>query len=703
MKYRKMSFYLTAYGKYLMLASIVLLLVLGTSVTVYASETDEIVTSDASSDTVYTVTEIKNSDELSNLAPFEIARRASSQDTEALLQYLRDNNLLTVTATITDNNGEILGEEDLRVAWDCTNNSTSGANVAVCGEYTETGTILLPDNYQWGEDVINTLKLTVIVYEPELIEIVELISYESDFNMAFSLAQGADIDAFLDGVSLQQTCDFKDAAGNIYLCPIVYHTEAIRTDELGIYYITATFEAPDNCYFSEELNIPTYSIPISVQAPGQPRLDVSYIGTFTRFIYFPWTTSDIDLNTMEVWVSENEGEWRQMEPDDEVYVHSIELQIDPWMLTEDNSYRIQVKYEGGQTGIASFTYGWDVLSDKEYIEGDRDGGDTDGNPPQDSNDDESTNAAPPQGSNDDESVNAAPPQGSNDDESVNAAPPQDSNDNESTNAAPPQGSNDDESTNAAPPQDSNDDESVNAAPPQDSNDDESTIAAPPQGSDNGESTIAAPPQGSDNDESTIAAPPQDFTNITDSSENVPYLQGSEIRLMLENLGAARFSAETIMLDIPADAIASLDISDTDRLLVTILPLENNGFSIDILKNDVAVTTIPSMQISLPYQPVENTTPVLINEAGREVATGDYKPDTGLVSFTISETGTFYLKDIKAPAQEAYTVKTLTATEISTVKENNDNSVPKLIAITAAITIPCSAAATTLIYTKKRRR
>ena len=79
MKYRKMSFYLTAYGKYLMLASIVLLLVLGTSVTVYASETDEIVTSDASSDTVYTVTEIKNSDELSNLAPFEIARRASSQ------------------------------------------------------------------------------------------------------------------------------------------------------------------------------------------------------------------------------------------------------------------------------------------------------------------------------------------------------------------------------------------------------------------------------------------------------------------------------------------------------------------------------------------------------------------------------------------------------------------------------------------------
>ncbi len=651
MKYRMMSFYLTAYGKYLMLASIVLLLVFGTSVPVYASETDEVVASDASSDTVYTITEIQNIDELSNLAPFKIARRASSQDTEDLLQYLQDNNLLTVTATITNNDGEILGEKELKVAWDCTNNSTLGANVAVCGEYTETGTILLPDNYQWGEDVINTLKLTVIVYEPEPIEIVELISLESDFfNKAFSIAQGTDIDVFLDNASLQQACDCKDAAGNMYLCPIVYHTDAVRTDALGIYYITAAFEAPDNCYFSEDLNIPTYSIPISVQAPEYPRLDVSYIGAF-NYIHFPWVASDGKCSTMEVWVSENEGEWRMMELDDEVYIHTNLLQIDPYMMAEGNSYRIQVKYEGGQTGIASFTYGKNTLSDQGYIEGDRDGGDTDGNPPEDSEDDESTDHTPPSDSADYES--------------------------------------------------SSNPETAETAPTPDAVIPENTISE-----DVISETVISEAVVSEvvvSESNSSAEAPTAAKDDTSAERTKPYLLGSEISLMLENLGSARFSAEAIMLDIPADTITALDISDTDQLLVTVLPLENNGFSITILKNDVAVTTVPSMQISLPYEPAENATPVLVNEAGREVATGDYKPETGLVTFTISETGTFHIKEVKTASQDSYAVKTLTAPEISGSDHTNGNFVFRLIAVILAVVFTGSATIAVLIFIKKRRR
>lgn len=669
MKYKKISFHSTAYGKYLMLSSIVLLLVFGTSVPVYASETDEIVTSDASSDTVYTVTEIKNSDELSNLAPFEIARRASSQDTEALLQYLRDNNLLTVTATITDNNGEILGEEDLRVAWDCTNNSTLGANVAVCGEYTETGTILLPDNYQWGEGVINTLKLTVIVYEPAPIEIVELISYESDFNKAFSLAQGADIGTFLDEVSLQQACDCKDAAGNVYLCPIVYNTEAVRTDALGIYYITAAFEAPDNCYFSEELNIPTYSIPISVQAPEHPRLDVSYIGAF-NYIHFPWVASDGKCSTMEVWVSENEGEWRMMELYDEVYIHTNLLQIDPYMMAEGNSYRIQVKYEGGKTGIASFTYGKNALTDKGYLEGDRDGGDTDGNPPEDSEDDES--------------INSTPPEDDRDDENTDHTPPSDSADNES----------------------SSNPETVETAPTPDAVIPENAVSEDVISETAISEAVVSKEVVSESnsiENKEIAEAPIVAKDDTSAERTKPYLLGSEISLMLENLGSARFSAEAIMLDIPADTITALGISDTDQLLVTVLPLENNSFSIEILKNDVAVTTVPSMQISLPYEPAENATPVLVNEAGREVATGDYKPDTGLVTFTISETGTFHIKEVKAASQDSYAVKTLTAPEISDSDHTNGNFVFRLIAVILAVVITGSATVAVLIFIKKRRR
>lgn len=672
MKYRMMSFYLTAYGKYLMLASIVLLLVFGTSVPVYASESvlslesdtetpvsdTEITASDTQSDQIYTVTKIDSSEQLANLEPFEIARRASSQDTEVLYNYISDNNLLTVTATITDSSGKTF-DKSLNVIWDCTTNSPSGVNVSVCGEYTETGTIQLPDDsYHWGEGVINTLNFTVIVYEPELIEIVEIIPLESDFDKAFSLAQGADIDAFLDEASLQQACDCKDAAGNEYLCPIVYHTDAVRTDALGIYYITAAFEAPDNCYFPEELNIPTYSIPISVQAPEYPRLDVSY--TLGDYVIFPWVTSDSITATMEVLLSENEGEWRMLELDYEANISNEMLTLYrnayPPIFTEGNSYRIQVKYEGGQTGIASFTYGENALTDKGYLEGDRDGGDTDGNPPEDSEDDESTDHTPPSDSADNES--------SSNPETAETTPTPD----------------------AVIPENIVSEDVIS----------ETAIS---------EAVVSKEVVSESNsiENKEIAEAPIVAKDDTSAERTKPYLLGSEISLMLENLGSARFSAEAIMLDIPADTITALGISDTDQLLVTVLPLENNSFSIEILKNDVAVTTVPSMQISLPYEPAENATPVLINEAGREVATGDYKPDTGLVTFTISETGTFHIKEVKAASQDSYAVKTLTASEISDSDHTNGNFVFKLIAVILAVVFTGSATVAVLIFIKKRRR
>ena len=109
-----------------------------------------------------------------------------------------------------------------------------------------------------------------------------------------------------------------------------------------------------------------------------------------------------------------------------------------------------------------------------------------------------------------------------------------------------------------------------------------------------------------------------------------------------------------------------------------------------------------MQISLPYQPSENTTPVLINEDKEKVADGDYEPQTGLASFTINETGTFYIQDEEVPLQDSFAANTLTATEISTSDKETDTSVYTLIAIAATVMI-CFAAATIFIHTKRRRR
>ena len=667
---------LTVYGNFLLLSLIVLLGAFGASMRVYANEavpqsisanaiqasvsTDA---SDTSSTASYTVIGIENCEQLSNLSTFEIVR-GESQNTNPILYHILNNNLLKVNATIEDQNGTI-SPKTLSVLWSVTSSETTMTDTTVCGEYQETGIIQLPDaTYQWGEDVLSVLTLPVKVYDPvEPIEIVELEEVWNEFSTAFSLEQNGSIEELLSRVAIQTTWPCYDASGNEYICPVIYNTENVRENTVGIYDITATFEAPLNCRFSDSLIVPSYSMPITVQASGHPRLDLSYISPNYEYILFPWITSGIDLDSMEVWLSENDGEWRMLELNKEAYIHSTMLDIYAWYLTEGSSYRIQVKYEGGQTGIASFTYEWDKLSDKEYIEGDRDGGDTDGNPPDNSPEDENTDSIQPDEPSEDENTDSIQPDEPSKDNDTDHG---DSSVTDDTVSMPEE-------------------------------DETGTVEKDTPNEDINSEIKKADTSIQVSDYET-----EKETEVPSADREKPYLLGREITLMVESLGTARFSAGTIMLDIPDDAIDSLNIGDTDRLLVTVLPLENHGFTIDIFKNDIAVTALPSMQISLPYQPPANTVPVLMSEDGSEkITAGDYEQDTGLVTFTIQETGTFYIKDEEVPLQNTPEGNTLTVSESSISEQDNDDSALKPIAIVATA-ITCPAGAATFIYMKKRR-
>ena len=643
MKNRSRITFLTVYGKFLLLSSIVLLLVFGTSLQVYASEPDNTtVALDTSSTAVYTVIGIEDSEQLSNLAPFEMVRR-SSQNTEPLFYHIFNNGLLKVNAIIEDSDGSIT-TKTLPVSWSCWDDSTTVTNTTVCGEYLETGIIQLPDDsYVWAEGVLSELTLLVRVYDPqEPVEIVSLEEVWNEFDTAFSLEQNSSIEEFLSSAPLQTAWPCYDVVGNEYLCPVLYDTENVREDTVGIYDITVTFEEPLNCRFSDSLIAPSYSIPVTVQAPGQPRLDVSYISPNYDFIIFPWITSGINLDTVEVQMSENDGEWRMLELDWEAYIFDNMLNLYAFLLTEGSSYQIQVKYEGGQTGIASFTYEWDMLTNKEYIEGDRDGGDTDGNPPEDSDEDEDGSDKNEDSDSEDEGSDLTP-------------------------------------TVQTP-------EPVVLPIP--------NVTPVPEVPSSGPNSTSSSMGGNSITETSV---PTDIASERDK----PYLLGMELNRMIQSTGTARFSEDTIMLDIPEDVIKSLNISETDRLLVNILPLKNNSFSVDISVNDIAVTTLSGMQISLPYQPAENTTPVLVNADGTVIAVGNYDENTGLVTFTINETGTFYIRDEEVPMQDTFTDNTLTETEISTPAENSENSVFMLITI-AVTAIACSVAVAIFIYINKRR-
>lgn len=658
---------LSEYVKLLGFTFIVLLLAYRTSLPVFAKEADtetvsantvsasdtEDTSLNAASTTVYTVISIENSDLLYNLEPFEIVRR-SSQDTNPLLYHVYNNNLLKVNASIQDSDGNI-STKALNVLWSFQDDATAKTNTTVSGEYTEIGTILLPDaSYVWDEGVSSTLNLPVKVYDPEEpIEIVELEEIWNEFDIALSLEQNHSPEDVLSTAARQTTWPCYDAAGNEYICPVIYNTENVREDTVGISYITAVLEEPLNCRFSDSLTVPSFSIPVTVQAPGQPLLNLLCLSANYELIVFPWITSGIDLDTMEVWMSENNGEWRMLESGWDVEIYSTMLGLYTWSLTEGSSYRIQVDYEGGQTGIASFTYEYGMLSDQKYVEGDRDGGDTNGNMPNDS------------------------------DEEADS-------DEKETNA--------DEKENDVNANDASTDTAKTDTPIQNFADE--TLPAPDTDQlDKVPSVTNEPPQATDNEAN------ENIHTSTDSSATAnrkePYLLGSEINLMIKNLGAARFSGGNIMLNIPADTIESLNIKDNDRFLAAILPLEDNGFSINIFINDIAVTTLSTMQISLPYIPKENTTPVLINEDGKEIVRGYYEQNTGLVTFSIQETGIFYIQDNEVSSPDSLANMNQAVIEASTSDTVNSNHVSKLIIIILSI-ISCTVALIFYFFKKRMK-
>ena len=150
----------------------------------------------------------------------------------------------------------------------------------------------------------------------------------------------------------------------------------IDFDTVGLYQAKGRLAAPENTEFADGIVFPEISIPVSIQAPGRP--DINCVIAARGNLCFPWVTPPGDPDKINVWLSENDEPWKQLE--DGVYAGKEMLSIKTYLLTSGNSYRLQVDYDGGQTGILSFTYS-DELVLKGYYKGDRDGGDAKGNPP----------------------------------------------------------------------------------------------------------------------------------------------------------------------------------------------------------------------------------------------------------------------------------------------------------------------------------
>lgn len=533
------------------------------------------------------VTEIQNEGELLSLPDFTLPLRTTPSDDDLEEVYQLALQYQTVCATVTA--GEEIRQETFSVAWDF-----SAIDQTTPGEYTAAGRIELPEGYAFGEAVLRELQISVRVEEmpPAVITSIEQWYPYTD---AFAVQQGSGteaLEALFAASPYYLECYAEN--GTSYTAVVEWDFSGIDLNTVGLYHATGRLTAPENTIFADRVDFPEISIPVSVQAPGSP--DINCFLVRRGSLYFPWVAPSGELDEISVWLSENNGSWNRLESG--VYVGQEMLSIATRLLTPGSSYRLQVDYDGGQTGILSFTYADEIVLEG-YHEGDRDGGDAGENPP----------------------------------DTIIQPPPEDTDDQDD-------GFTDRPSTKPPKPPVTNDggmdsDDSEDALEP-DAGSDEPTIPEieTPVVSDQPEENTALqqPPESADSKKPVFS---EFFDETTDR------ISGTRFLMMLQT-GEQRavFSKQGITISIPKDALPE-GIQNEDQIEVIIQKDTDGGFSFSFSINGTVLNSLPDVSVMLPYpnDPAAGTL-FLGDESGVEIPMTGYDDAAKAASFQISHTGTY---------------------------------------------------------------
>ena len=540
------------------------------------------------------VTEIQNEDELLSLPDFTLPLRTTPSDDDLEEIYQLALQYQTVCATVTA--GEEIRQETFSVAWDF-----SAIDQTTPGEYAAAGRIELPDGYAFGEAVLQELQISVRVEEmpPAVITSIEQWYPYTD---AFAIQQGSETETLENLFAFSPyylECYAEN--GTSYTAVVEWDFSGIDLNTVGLYHAAGRLTAPKNTVFADRVDFPEITIPVSVQAPGSP--DINCFLAARGNLHFPWVAPPGNLDKISVWLSENNGSWNRLESG--VYVGQEMLSIATRLLMPGSSYRLQVDYDGGQTGILSFTYADEIVLEG-YHEGDRDGGDAGGNPP----------------------------------DTIIQPPPEDTDDQDDGFA-------DRHSTKPPKPPVTNGGAEEALEP--DAGSDEPTIPESKNRKDSVQSAMTVPQEGADSQNSAFS---EFFDETTDR------ISGTRFLMMLQT-GEQRaiFSKQGITISIPKDALPE-GIQNEDQIEVIIQKDTDGGFSFSFSINGTVLNSLPDVSVMLPYpnDPAAGTL-FLCDESGVEIPMTGYDDTAKAASFQISHTGTYTIvgkEDAVSLAQTADT-------------------------------------------------
>ena len=518
-----------------------------------------------------TILEILDSDTLSALDPVVIVQNTSENNDALLMRILQ---LQSVTARVRTADG---AETTIRLSvdWNVGRLDLPQIDVSVAGEYEEIGTIVFPDDYTCADGVLRQLRLPVHVVVPNSPIVLTDVDAWTTEGEGYAIATGSDLSDFIS-MNLPQFWNCYDSSDTLYQADIHWNTDSVSLTTPGLYWLSGTLTAPAHTVFAETLAIPVLRVPISVQDPLNP--DINCIFPARGKLYIPITSLPGDPSQVHIWLRRQGDGWMDITDSGDCQILSNAIYLSDNLFTLQETYELQVTYEGGKTGILTFLFD-KTMEHFQYSGGDRDGGDSGTG-------------------KDDDRVQPAPELPETEPEQSETFPTE-SNQTETATSEPDSGIGTSDSTGKA-----------------DTSDRKSSQKS-----------------GSVSSGQSLT---EHFTSDYDR------ISGTRLLLTLETSGCAQFSKHGISITIPKTALDALSIACEDFFRITILQPSDDTFSFFFEKNETAIPALPSVQIMLPWAGNDEYGLLLLDEQRHIVSYGSCDPDSHIASFVTDQTGTFLI-------------------------------------------------------------
>lgn len=166
-----------------------------------------------------------------------------------------------------------------------------------------------------------------------------------------------------------------------------------------------------------------------------------------------------------------------------------------------------------------------------------------------------------------------------------------------------------------------------------------------------------------------------------------------------------FAKQGVSVELSSEFLLGLDLSENERLTLTLRRIQPNGFFIAISVNNREITVLPDTVVWFMWDGEDDVFLSCVDEESNIVSDAEHHPQSGTVRCVIRATGSYVILPVEEQktavldaSQNDDMIKTDSASEEKTAKKQEYG-----FPITAVIAIAAACAIVALLVLRRRRR